>query len=295
VARKKIVRAVQPEQYDPLPGQSAFAFFGDDPFSEEESRYEVRAVSSPFTVLIDSREQRPYDFTGILGNYQDDHCPISVRTRRTALSVGDYSIGEITGIAIERKTAKDLFSSLANTTKRQNFEDRLVKMTKTLQWGAVVVECNADAIYTVTNPHTLLNPKTVYRTALSWSLRYPAVHWFFCADRDFAEQTTYRLLEKFFEQAIDPNNKRNFKTVIQDHTEAFRLGFLARSAVNVSANIFAKNDTRAIAFRDGWTFCSNHRMEGDLGKLIPFEKREELDEIPASPLEEISETGALIP
>jgi ERCC4-type nuclease len=150
---------------------------------------------SPFEVMIDSREQQPYTFEGLMTNVDQGSLPIRVRTRREGLPVGDYSIfGLPSGIIIERKSKEDLYSSISQ--RRENFEDRLRKMSSEFMAAAVVVECEwADMIL---NPPAFsqFNPKALARTLDSWMIRF-RVHWLFMPDRSTAEAKTYRLLEMF--------------------------------------------------------------------------------------------------
>jgi ERCC4-type nuclease len=61
----------------------------------------------PFTVVVDSREQLPYEFLGMVGPAGE---ALVVPTKVKGLASGDYSIeGMGDRIAIERKSLDDLF------------------------------------------------------------------------------------------------------------------------------------------------------------------------------------------
>jgi len=81
----------------------------------------------PFSILVDSREQRPYEFKG-----QD--------TIRTTLHTGDYSVdGYEDTIGIERKSLDDYYGCLC--ANRERFGRALDRLAA-LSFGAVVVEAN---------------------------------------------------------------------------------------------------------------------------------------------------------
>ena len=74
-------------------------------------------VFSPFVVLVDSREQFPYGFSGMRSDKVDGSRIIQVRTETRGLKCGDYSL-EIDGvdysdrISIERKSLGDLYGTV---------------------------------------------------------------------------------------------------------------------------------------------------------------------------------------
>ena len=180
------------------------------------------------------REQQPYIFSKIIGDYRDDYRPIKVRTIRKKIPAGDYSIEGMPFVAVERKTKEDLFQSVGTTDKRDNFIERLHKMQRTLKYGAVVVECNANDLYNDPPSYCKTHPRTVFRTCLSWQQQFTLIHWIFCPDRDWAEQTTYRILEKFFEHETELKYVHHNRP-IDTNIEAFRAGIIARRVSSESA------------------------------------------------------------
>jgi len=81
----------------------------------------------PFAILIDTREQRPYEFKG-----QD--------TIHTTLRTGDYSIdGYQDRVGIERKELSDYYGCLS--ANRERFEKALDRMRQ-LQFSAIVLEAS---------------------------------------------------------------------------------------------------------------------------------------------------------
>lgn len=76
-------------------------------------------IDSPFTVAIDTREQMPFGFAGIVADAKQRKLPVVVATKRRTLAAGDYSIvGMEDGIAIERKSIADLFSTIGQSRER---------------------------------------------------------------------------------------------------------------------------------------------------------------------------------
>jgi len=163
----------------------------------QEPPAEPKVVTSPFTVLIDTREQRPYTFEGLTANADQGYAPIVVPTVRGTLQTGDYSIrglGEL--VVVERKSKEDLYSSIGQ--RRENFEQRMRRLCLDHSVAAVVVEAQLDELLMAPPPHSHLHPKALNRTILSWMVRWPRVHWILCPGRAVAEAVTYRFLERFW-------------------------------------------------------------------------------------------------
>lgn len=157
----------------------------------------VHPLTTPYTVVIDTREQRPFAFAGIRADARQ-HCrPLAVQTVRATLRQGDYSlVGHELAIAIERKSAADLYSTLA--AGRGRFERELQRLNQ-LQFAAVVVEIDwHEILLGAPDGWSKLSPKTVYRSVIAWQQRYPRVHWWTCRGREFAEVTTLRMLERWW-------------------------------------------------------------------------------------------------
>jgi DNA excision repair protein ERCC-4 len=131
-------------------------------------------------IVIDTREQRPYEFTG-------------TETERARLETGDYSISGATHlISIERKTANDLVSSLSRS--RARFERELHR-GMALQYFALVVE---SSLMDLSNGHymSLMRPAASIQSLLTFSVRY-SMPIFFCENRDYGARVTESLLLKF--------------------------------------------------------------------------------------------------
>jgi ERCC4-type nuclease len=172
----------------------------------------------PVTVLCDTREQLPFVFDGITADletpdgqwrtpYAFADVPADqehgggawrVRTERVGLASGDYSLdGYATAVAVERKSINDLFHTLGQGRVRFLRElERLSEYT----FAAVVVEREWSDIFLRPPAHSRLSPKSVYRSVLAWQQRFTRVHWVMCPSRDFAEVTTFRILERFVKE-----------------------------------------------------------------------------------------------
>lgn len=147
------------------------------------------ATVFPAAVIIDTREQRPFRFDAVPGTV--------VRTVTAGLPSGDYSLdGYESAVAVERKGIGDLFNTVGQG--RQRFVRELARLAG-YRFAAVVVEAEWSAVIDDPPRHTALKPRTVYRSVLAWQQRYPVV-WWFCPGREFAEYTTFRILERFWRE-----------------------------------------------------------------------------------------------
>lgn len=157
------------------------------------------AVDCPFSVVIDTREQRPYGFVGILSDAKYGRLPINVKTQVSTLKVGDYSIvGHEHEILIERKSKADLFASFASQAERDKMDKRFTVMNRGV--GIMMIEASLDEICSDPPPHTLVNPRSIIHTYFAWQVRFPRVHWSFWPDRRLAEVATFRFLEHFWDE-----------------------------------------------------------------------------------------------
>jgi DNA excision repair protein ERCC-4 len=158
-----------------------------------------KAVPCGFTVVIDDREKLPYEFTTLRSNVRQGGGLLLVPIVRKRLAVGDYSIlGHEDTVVIERKSLDDLYQSLP---RRANFIGRLVQMNQ-LQFAAVVIEATWLQIASEPPFCSRMNPLSVVRSLLAWTVRYPHVHWIPAGSRAAGEAITYRLLEAFHRDHI---------------------------------------------------------------------------------------------
>jgi ERCC4-type nuclease len=150
------------------------------------------------TIIIDTRELKPFTFTSII--------PIPTTIVAT-LQTGDYSIqGYENQITIERKSLVDLFGTVGKGRKR--FEAELQRMVE-YRFAAVVVEADWVAVLRHPPTRSRLNPKTIYASVIAWQIRY-GVHFWFCPNREFAQKTTYRILDRFYKDNSGYGDKKRF-------------------------------------------------------------------------------------
>lgn len=152
---------------------------------------------APFTVLADNREQHPYRFDPAVA------APLgfdAVRVEQTFLPTGDYSLaGCEDRFAVERKTLEDLYATLGQGRRRFEAEfERLGAM----EFAAVVVEADLAEIWRPADARdgwrSRLHPKSVEGTIVSWSIRYPQVHWWTVGSRRAGEIRVLGACEKFW-------------------------------------------------------------------------------------------------
>lgn len=181
---------------------------------------ESAIVTTQFTVLVDTREQAPYGFTGLR---MDDGRPLVVVVQSECLGIGwgDYSIRgmhpKLAGrpipdtlgepwpvVSIERKSPEDAASTILGWGQhRDNFERELSQLNG-LTFAAIMVECPEHVLYENAPEYgkktKAENAKTLARSIDSWRQQFNRVQWVFAPDRRWAEIKTFRLLEKFWRE-----------------------------------------------------------------------------------------------
>lgn len=156
---------------------------------------------TPFTILIDSREQLPYSFRDV------DKRNRIVMTRYQHLKTGDYSLlGFESEIMIERKSLKDLYSTIGQEicSKDSGRFERELQRLSSAEFACVMIEASEEE---VEHPldfnaewYSRMAPSSIIGKILSWHVQYPKVHWKFAGSRDRAEWVTFELLRKYYEQ-----------------------------------------------------------------------------------------------
>jgi len=148
-----------------------------------------------FEIIIDTREQNAFTFTSISPR---------PKIKYQGLSTGDYSvIGYEDQITIERKSLPDLFGSFGKGRKRLRSEfERMAEY----DYAAIVIEQSLSDIFQNPPPSSQMNPKAVFRSLLSWSMKYHVYCWP-APDRVFAERMTYLLLKSYYLQQAGEKTK----------------------------------------------------------------------------------------
>ena len=140
-------------------------------------------------VLIDSREQAPYNFSP--PRYED------VITDQTTLTTGDYSLAGLQDrIALERKSLSDLTGTL--TTGRERFQ-RECERGRGLDYFGLVIEASLEDVR-IHNYRSKMTPQSLLQSLAAYSVRYGLhVHW--CGSRAGGEYMIYSLLSKYLREA----------------------------------------------------------------------------------------------
>ena len=161
------------------------------------ARTTTRDYLFPVRVVIDTREQKPYTFADISADIRDGGGRTVIECETRTLASGDYSLeGYENEVAIERKSLADLYGTVGRGHVR--FVRELQRLNE-MVFAAVVVEAELSEILAGYH-RSQLSPKVVYRSAISWMIKYPRVHWWAVPGREFGELTTFRLLEKYWKE-----------------------------------------------------------------------------------------------
>lgn len=192
-----------------------------DPKPDDPTDIECnQPIICPFTVIVDTREQSPYQFRTFKADAKHKtnsgitrslYIPVETSTLKTA----DYSIkGFESEIAIERKSLTDLFGTLGSG--RERFERELQRLSE-FRVAHIVIEADWKAILESPPEHTKLSPKSVFRSINAWEQEFPIIHWQFMWIRAIAEHKTFRIMERFWNQkqkAIAEENRQSGVTIM---------------------------------------------------------------------------------
>lgn len=159
------------------------------------------AETCPFVVLIDAQEKHPFSFQDVTGA---NGVPMLVPTQWKSLGTarGDYSILGHEGLVhVERKSLEDAHSTILGWgERRERFESEL-KNLAAMEAAAVVVESSLEELVATAPQYGRRtageNAKTLFRQVLAWQQDY-RVPWVFAGNRQLAELTTFRVLERYW-------------------------------------------------------------------------------------------------
>lgn len=133
------------------------------------------------TVIVDTREQRPWTFGGRL------------RIEHAALPAGDYSLaGFETTVAIERKTLDDYVQSLI--LQRERFK-RECERLRSYELKAIVVEADAGDVFARAY-RSKAAPNAVIATGLAFLQDY-GIATIWAGNREHAEHMAETMLRRF--------------------------------------------------------------------------------------------------
>ncbi|HQJ93140.1 MAG TPA: hypothetical protein PLI71_09730 [Clostridia bacterium] len=125
---------------------------------------------TPFQIVIDTREQRPYSFPDAI---------------RGTLPTGDYSfVGGEKLFAIERKSLQDAWGSIAQGHDR--FRREMERATSLLDFQ-IVVEGEPDLFVCPELEWRRVHPNSLRGTVYHWRKKY-GVYWIFRKNREEAKK-----------------------------------------------------------------------------------------------------------
>lgn len=160
------------------------------------------AVTCPFRVVIDSREQQPFTFAGMLAD--GSGAPMLVPTVVQSLgdSLGDYALeGLWHHCHVERKSMADAHGTILGWgDRREQFRETLTNLAE-LPSSAIVVECTLGELIRSApsrgKKSAGQNAKILHRQVMAWMDDF-RVPWLFCDNRRLAEVTTFRWLYRYW-------------------------------------------------------------------------------------------------
>lgn len=181
-------------------------------------------IRTPFVILVDKAEKRPFDFRGITARSfidldQREYIPRTER-RYLGIGMGDYSLDGFQGrVAIERKSLEDFQGTLLGwprdatrenaalewharnqVNRRARFKRELAKLSR-METAAVVVEAPLGECLRLApcwgKRSSVENAKYLAATYLSWSNDF-RIPWHFCDGPEMAAVVALRILEKFW-------------------------------------------------------------------------------------------------
>jgi len=127
-------------------------------------------------IVIDTREQRPYDFNNSI---------------TAKLNSGDYSLeGLEDQIAIERKSLDDFINTVLNGKER--FRNELTRLLS-YDFAAVIIEANPEDIM-LHRYKSQVAPTSVFGIIFDYTVRFSPIHFLLAGDRPYARSYTEGLL-----------------------------------------------------------------------------------------------------
>lgn len=196
----------------------------ETPTTEKPAK-QLKPLTCPFTILIDSAEQFAFPFTGLKCDADKQYRPLIVNTERRCLgrhpdSLGDYSLYSVAGINgakytingvgrchIERKNVKDLHSTLLGFADghRKRFECELENLRK-IEFAAVIVEGSKWEVIASAPEYGKRgkqdNAKILNRSIASLQYKSRPVIWEFCHGPRHAELTAFYWLKRWYEEQV---------------------------------------------------------------------------------------------
>ena len=173
-----------------------------DDWSDSDTVVEPKLdpIVGPFRVIVDTREQTPWHFTGIKDDDTGREITVPLITDRS-LPQGDYAVeGLESWCIVERKSIKDFYRSIS--AERERFEREIARLNELCHVSAVIIESDWNEILDPSG-FTRVSAKAAIRTMMFWSIDYPKVHWITSVNRRHAEVQCYRFLEAGWKRKRD--------------------------------------------------------------------------------------------
>jgi len=169
---------------------------------------------SPFTILVATNEQKPWEFTGIPGKSGQGRMIIKKKWHNLGKSNGDYTIEGAENsdgtlrISIERKSLADLYQTVLS--ERERFVRELEQLNA-MEYAAVIVEAQLNQVMSympkywaengVSMRDRLAKQRSVLGSIYAWQFRYSTIRWWF-TPRRYASVLCYRLLDRFYQEKM---------------------------------------------------------------------------------------------
>lgn len=154
-------------------------------------------MTTNLTIIEDTREQTPLDFTGFRG----------VESVRSGLKTGDYSVqGYEDEICFERKSVPDLVGTLIGGHER--FLREMDRM-KDFQVKYILVEHTAGTVYRYCERHGVeYKFDTIIQSLLAYAYHY-RVRVRFCKDRNDMTRYIVAKCKEFLKEKEENESKAN--------------------------------------------------------------------------------------
>jgi|688.fasta_scaffold306613_3 ERCC4-type nuclease len=154
-------------------------------------------INNDFTIIVDTREQKPWEFS-------------EYSTAHQKLDTGDYSIQGFENIvAIERKRN---VAEIANNITESRFED-VINRLKQIKYPFILLEFNLQSVlqYPIGSsiPKRLwskikISPNYIIKHLIDLQIEHN-INVIFCGDSDNAEHMATSILKRIYK--IEQNNK----------------------------------------------------------------------------------------
>jgi len=151
-------------------------------------------MAEPVTVIVDTREQVPYEFPSG-----------QVAVERRALPAGDYSLAGLEReVTVERKSLEDFIHTVIR--ERDRFRNEL-KLLQTYPCACVVVEANLDDVF-MGEYRSGAHPNSVFGAAMSIIIDY-GIPVYFCSNRQIARRFVMEFLLRYHQRGLDLCNAQS--------------------------------------------------------------------------------------